>query len=88
MELKSKKKCYLKILDDKKPCQKNSCRHFLVSEKDLNCSLHAACRGPMTLQEIGEYYNISRMRVCQIEKTILHKLKNSSNKISSMCKID
>ncbi len=79
----SNKKCYIKILQDDSPCKKEECRHYFFSEKDLNCTLHAACRGPMTLQEIGEYYNISRMRVCQIEKTILKKLKNSSKKISS-----
>lgn len=76
------KKCYLKILKEDKPCLENGCRHFLKSERDRNCSLHAACRGPMTLQEIGEYYDISRMRVCQIEKLILGKLKNFSAGLS------
>ncbi len=76
------KKCYLKILDDNLDCDKTDCRHYISSKKDKNCSLHAACKGPMTLQEIGEYYNISRMRVCQIEKSILKKLKISSKSIS------
>jgi hypothetical protein len=77
----SEKKCYLKILDEEKNCEKKDCRYFLDSAVDLNCSLHTACRGPMTLEEIGTYYNISRMRICQIEKSILSKLKKSSSRI-------
>ena len=30
-----------------------------------------------TLQEIGEVFNLTRMRICQIEKSILGKLKSS-----------
>ena len=75
------KKCYLKILDDEKSCEQKDCRYFLNSKIDLNCSLHTACRGPMTLEEIGSYYNISRMRICQIEKSILNKLKKSSSRL-------
>ena len=78
----SKNKCYLKVLVDDQPCTKKDCRHFLKSSKDYNCALHAAARGPMTLQEIGEFYDISRMRICQIEKSTLKKLKNISSPIS------
>ena len=69
------KKCNL-------PCEEISCRHSLKSSKNLNCSLIAAEEGPLTLQEIGDFYGISRMRVCQIEKAILKKLKNTSEKIA------
>ena len=69
------KKCSL-------PCEEISCRHSLKSSKNLNCSLIAAEEGPLTLQEIGDFYGISRMRVCQIEKAILKKLKNTSEKIA------
>lgn len=37
----------------------------------------AAESGPKTLQEIGDYYGISRMRICQIEKSLMERLKNS-----------
>ncbi len=63
-------------------CEQTECRHSLNSPKNLNCSLIAAEKSPMTLQEIGDFYGISRMRVCQIEKAILKKLKNSSTKLS------
>ena len=79
----SKPPCYRVIADRGMPCPETDCRHFLKSEKDLNCSIIAADSGPKTLQEIGDYYGISRMRVCQIEKTILKKLKEGSKNLSS-----
>ena len=69
------KTCYQIIFETDRSCDVDTCRHFLDSESDLNCSIIAAKSGPKTLQEIGDYYGISRMRVCQIEKSILKKLR-------------
>jgi len=55
----------------------------LRAKGSLNCSIIAAQSGPKTLQEIGDYYGISRMRVCQIEKSILKKLKSGAKKINA-----
>tara|TARA_Y100000310_G_C20576000_1_gene760451 strand:+ start:192 stop:455 length:264 start_codon:yes stop_codon:yes gene_type:complete len=74
--------CVDKIKKSNLPCEEMSCRHSLKSSKNLNCSIIAAEKGPMTLQEIGDFYGISRMRICQIEKAILKKLKSSSKKLS------
>ena len=30
----------------------------------------------MTLQEIGDIFNVTRMRICQIEKKIINKIMN------------
>ena len=76
------KKCYYKVRERDKPCPESECRHFLKSENDLNCAIIAAQAGPKTLQEIGDYYGISRMRVCQIEKSILKKLRKDSKAIA------
>ena len=76
---KSNYKCVLKIKSDKAPCDQEGCRHFLNCKDDLNCAIVAAEQGPKTLQEIGDYYGISRMRICQIEKALLKKLKGSKN---------
>ena len=83
MEEKNKK-CYKLVADSGEPCPESECRHFLNSEKDLNCAIIAAQDGPRTLQEIGDYYGISRMRVCQIEKAILRKLRSDSKQITPL----
>lgn len=72
-------KCYAAVARVGNPCPIVDCRHFLNSEEDLNCSIISAQSGPKTLQEIGDYYGISRMRVCQIEKAILKKLRKETN---------
>ena len=78
------KLCYQCVFDAKTSCPETSCRHWLNSEEELNCSIIAAQSGPKTLQQIGDYYGISRMRVCQIEKSILKKLRRDSKAISPM----
>lgn len=56
-------------------CKKNSCKHFINCKKNKNCTILAAEDGPKTLQEIGEIFNVTRMRICQIEKDIMKKIK-------------
>jgi hypothetical protein len=58
-------------------CQKLSCKHHMNDESNQNCVIIAAQKGPHTLQNIGKIYGLTRMRICQIEKNILQKLKNS-----------
>ena len=57
-------------------CEKSSCKYWIDSNDNssLNCVLISASRGKKTLQEIGDIFGITRMRICQIEKTILKKL--------------
>jgi DNA-directed RNA polymerase sigma subunit (sigma70/sigma32) len=47
-----------------------------------NCAIIAAKSGPMTLQEIGEVFDVTRMRICQIEKTILKKLADHTEDLA------
>ena len=56
------------------PCEKTSCRYWHEMDDTQNCTLISASNGPKTLQEIGDVFGITRMRVCQIEKGILSKL--------------
>jgi hypothetical protein len=57
-------------------CDNKVCRLWIDKSESLNCTLIESARGPKTLQEVGEIFNITRMRVCQIEKKILSKLKD------------
>ena len=73
------KKCYDLIRVGKVACEEKDCRYFLSSKKHKNCTILASESGPLTLQEIGDIFGVSRMRICQIEKTILKKIKKSNN---------
>lgn len=59
-------------------CQKKSCKKWIKKKDSLNCLLLEVESGVKTLQEIGSIFNITRMRVCQIEKKIIIKLKNGN----------
>jgi|TARA_Y100000310_G_C20028425_1_gene510649 hypothetical protein len=61
------------------PCKKSDCRHWIESKNCHNCILISAKNGPKTLQEIGDMYGITRMRICQIEKNAIGKLLKKRN---------
>jgi len=59
-------------------CNRRRCPQWISYGKGHNCVMIAAQEGPHTLQEIGEIYELSRMRICQIEKSIFEKIRKSS----------
>jgi len=60
-------------------CQKKDCRRWMPCSESLNCSIVGAAQGEHTLQEIGDIFDVTRMRICQIEKTILSDLSILNN---------
>jgi len=75
MEEKKNKICFEEYEKQCFTCEKVSCKYWISSSKNYNCTIIASKKGPHTLQEIGDIFNVTRMRICQIEKSIFQKLK-------------
>ena len=58
-------------------CNKQTCKQWINNEKSNNCVIIATTKGPHTLDEIGKIFDLTRMRICQIEKDIMGKLASS-----------
>ncbi len=57
-------------------CPNKDCSNWVDYEKDLNCTLVSVHKhGSMTLREAAERLGVSFVRVCQIEKAALQKVK-------------
>jgi hypothetical protein len=72
-------KCFDAHQKFKVSCEKRSCRYWINHKDSMNCTFLAARRGSMTLQEIGDIFNVTRMRICQLEKRILKKINQTVN---------
>ena len=57
------------------PCKNKECRLWLECKAKQNCTIIAAKEGPLTLQKIGDLHELTRMRICQVEKEALRKIK-------------
>jgi DNA-directed RNA polymerase sigma subunit (sigma70/sigma32) len=57
-------------------CERKRCNNWLAHPEEQNCAIIASKSGPKTLQEIGKIYSLTRMRICQIEKSIYEKIKD------------
>lgn len=60
-------------------CRKQTCRSWFDSQESNNCVLIAAKKGPEKQEKIGEHFGLTRMRVCQIEKSILYKIRKNKH---------
>lgn len=61
-----------------KKCDKKECRYWMNLEKNQNCCINAVnddSEEKLTLQDIGDIFKVTRMRICQIEKIAIQKLK-------------
>jgi len=57
-------------------CQRKSCKQWISYEKGKNCVFITSQEGSLTLREVGKIYNLTRMRICQIEKNIYQKIRS------------
>ena len=58
-------------------CERRHCKSWFENSKFNNCSIIGAQNSPWTLQEIGDAYGLTRMRICQIEKKIVEKIRST-----------
>ena len=63
-----------------KDCLNKKCRYWHNLNGWNNCIINKSSDNPHTLQEIGDLFNITRMRICQIEKQTIEKLKDKTIK--------
>ena len=62
-------------------CETRECRYWQdMGNRAQNCVINAASDGPLTLQEVGDIFDVTRMRICQIEKAAKQLLKSSLDK--------
>lgn len=72
--------CFAVHAKHRLPCLNQKCRMWIDSDCHQNCTLLAVAnnRGcSMTLQQIGDIHGLTRMRVCQIEKRAIEKVKGA-----------
>ena len=75
------KECAELCIKHKVGCPNNSCKMWIDYEDDFNCANIAIKRnGNMTLRQIAEREHLSFVRIQQIEKKALKKLKSKINK--------
>jgi hypothetical protein len=71
-------KCYEYCKTKNKDCKDSGCRYWIENDRTNNCTIIAASiKKNMTLEEIGKIFKVTRMRICQIEKRAIEKIKLS-----------
>tara|TARA_Y100000034_G_C6850461_1_gene385799 strand:+ start:1117 stop:1350 length:234 start_codon:yes stop_codon:yes gene_type:complete len=73
-------KCYVYQEKECTGCSVKNCRYWINHTKSGNCVIVGAKKENWTLQDVGKIFGVTRMRICQIEKTIINKIKK---KVSS-----
>ena len=68
--------CWQANENNRTPCKNKECRLWLKCKEAQNCTIIAAQEGPLTLQEIGNLHELTRMRICQVEKEALRKIRS------------
>ena len=73
--MKDKITCFGKTILENFECKNTSCIYWYENCSNKNCIITASNEKSHTLQEIGDIFGISRMRICQIEKKAIDKIK-------------
>ena len=68
--------CFAEHKKRKLTCEKTSCKNWMNHGESFNCAVIGAARGKWILKDIGEVFDVTRMRICQIEKEVIDKLSS------------
>ena len=69
-------KCYDHHKKSALVCKNKECRYWIECKENNNCTIIGAKSNKnMTLEDIGKIFKVTRMRICQIEKRALEKIK-------------
>ena len=72
--------CFSAHKQKNKSCQNKKCRFWHDLSDYNDCMINKINQTEdITLQEVGNLFGITRMRVCQIEKASLAKLRKKSH---------
>mgnify|MGYP003643831262 CR=1 FL=1 len=78
--VKKEEICYKVHEKNSEECTNSSCRYNINLPECQNCVLIASNK-KHTLQDIGDIYGVTRMRICQIEKRAIEKLGDLATKL-------
>lgn len=72
--------CAVECLIKNKQCDREKCRMWINYEKDLNCALVTVHnnKGPMSLEEVAKRFNLSIVRIKQIQDKALQKIRKNN----------
>lgn len=82
IKLDENKTCFENCKLSQVSCKNKVCRNFVENDKTHNCILLSVSsdESSLTLQEIGDVFGLTRMRICQIEQTAIKKVKKKTNR--------
>ena len=73
-------KCAVECLVKNSQCDKEKCRMWVDYKEDLNCALVTVHnnKGPMSLEKVAKRFDLSIVRIKQIQDKALQKLKKNN----------
>lgn len=74
-------KCFNYNKKNNTACENKDCRYWINCKQSNNCCIlllkdREFNEEKTTLQDIGDIFKVTRMRICQIEKNAIKKLKD------------
>ena len=70
-------KCFKYNKINNRKCKIKKCRYWIEESNSQNCVYNFKTKEKITLEEIGKIFNVTRMRICQIEKNAMEKIKKT-----------